>query len=168
MLIDVVNEKNSPIEVIDRAKVLETGKNFRTVHAWLMDRHGKIVLQRLAADHRRSPNLMGSSVAGYLHAGESTDDAIRRKARSEVGQVPRELRMLGTISMTDVQSTKFVTLYIGTLQYEPKTQDSQIESFALLSLESLRRSFTRSPGHFTATFRALYERFGDSELKQSR
>lgn len=160
MLIDVVNNQNAPVDVIDRSKVLECGKNFRTVHAWLVDCRHRMILQRLTNDHPRSPHLLGSSVAGYLHAGETYHDAITRKACAEVGTKPRNLHELGTIAMLDRQSKKFVTLYAGTILNEPRTQDAYIEGFEFLRLEDVHQKFKQRPESFTATFRALYEHFG--------
>ena len=161
MLIDIVNEKNTPIGVIERAKVLESGNNFRTVHAWFMTRSGKLLLQRLAKDHPRSPCLLGSSVAGYLHSGETYDEAIARKSLSEVGQAVRNLKRVGVVPMSDRDSTKFVTLYVGHLEDEPKTDDPLIQQFEELEIGVLDQYFRSHPEQFTATFQAIYNELRD-------
>ena len=162
MQIDIVNEQNEIIGVLERSKVLAQGKNFRTVHAWLFRPNGRLVLQELAPTHSRNPNLLGSSVAGYLHAGETYRHAIERKSLQEVGVIPRNLEEIGSAAMSDESSTKFVSLYIGYLDDEPKTEDLSIERFIALDFEDIDRRFKQSPESFTPTFGFLYREFRDS------
>lgn len=156
MLIDVVNEKNTPVGVIERAKVLGSGKNFRTVHAWLHNEKGEILLQKLVKDHPRSPHLLGSSVAGYLNAGETYDEAVTRKALLEIGKAPFDLKSVGVVPMYDEASTKFVTLYVGRFADEPRSEDPHIESFEAINASELDRRVRENPEKFTATFNAIY------------
>lgn len=156
MQIDIVNENNIPVGVIDRSNVLGSGKNFRTVHAWLRNSNNELLLQRLVKDHPRSPHMLGSSVAGYLHAGETYDEAIVRKSVLEVGRKPFDLKKVGVVLMSDEGSTKFVSLYIGRFEDDPRTQDPHIEGFETIGLEALDQRFSRSPESFTATFGAIF------------
>lgn len=108
--IDAVDDANDPVGVVPRGQALEQGANFRTVHILLFAPDGRLLLQRLAAERQRHPGLWGSSVAGYLHAGESYEDAARRRTREELGADPA-LTDLGIVRMRDRHSTKFVRVF---------------------------------------------------------
>src|SRR5436305_161713 len=73
-LIDRVDDQDRPIGVIERGRALEEGVNFRTVHVFVFDHQGRLLIQQLSQTRERHAMQWGSSVAGYLHAGESYED----------------------------------------------------------------------------------------------
>ena len=109
-LIDRVDDLNHPIGTIPRATAFDEHANFRTVHVLVFDRRGSLLLQQLSASQERNPLQWGSSVAGYLHAGEACDEAARRRLAEELGlQAP--LSRVGVTMMRDDGVKKFVGVY---------------------------------------------------------
>ena len=159
MLIDVVNEQNQKIGTIDKDRVLSARKNFRTVHGWLRTQSGDVLLQRLSSSHPRSSSKLGSTVAGYLRAGESYEDGFQRKCEVEIGSKPGAVSFLGIAGMTDRKSEKFIGLFSGTVLEPPYTNDPKIAHFETYRRAQLEAKIRSNPESFTETFMFLYRNF---------
>lgn len=83
-LIGVVDARDRPVGTIERGRVLEAGKGFRVAHVWVYSGE-RLLLQQLGRHRERHPLAWGSSVAGYLHSGESYLEAGRRRLLEELG-----------------------------------------------------------------------------------
>lgn len=111
-LIDVVDDRNQPIGALPRAEALPRGANFRTVHVLLFNSAGELLIQRLARTRERHALLWGSSVAGYLHAGEEYSDGAGRRLSEELGLLT-PVYGIGILRMIDERSTKFVGVFLA-------------------------------------------------------
>jgi isopentenyl-diphosphate delta-isomerase len=158
MIVAVVDDRNRVISRAERAALFARRLNFRTVHVLLLDILGRLLLQRLAPDHLRSPNLLGSSVAGYVTANETYFRAARRKLREELGVTAR-IRGIGQVNMNDQGSRKFVGVFTGTLHQRPIIKDDQIAELVYKELREVDRMVRRSPRAFTPTFLLIYDHF---------
>jgi isopentenyldiphosphate isomerase len=157
MIVDVVDIRNRIIGCAKRADVMRKGLNFRTVHVILVDQMGRIVVQILAAHYPRSPGLRGSSVAGYVRSGE-TYLAAKRKIVAELN-LTTELKAVAEIKMFDQESIKFVGLFTGTIEQEPKILSRDIQSIEFLSLSEIKVTLAADPLAFTETFRVIFPAF---------
>jgi isopentenyldiphosphate isomerase len=155
MLVDIVDDRNRTIGHADRADVLEKHFNFRTVHALLFDPVRGLLLQRLPSQHPRSPRRLGSSVAGYLVAGETYHHAIHRKVWNELRTNPK-MTWLGEVEMIDQRSRKFVGVFAGHLFGLPDFDRDQIDDLVYLAPDELMDLLERRPTLFTDTFIHVY------------
>lgn len=158
MVVDVVDESNRPIGTARRSDVLPKKLGFRTVHVFLFEPKGGLLLQELPQDHLRSPGKLGSSVAGYLHSGESYTQAAYRKMRAELG-IESEIEHVGTWQMLDDGSRKFVALFAGICSQAPHFDSDEIADVCYVKLKSLDEMTRSEPERFTATFLFAYGRF---------
>src|SRR5437016_3252859 len=97
-LIDVLDDDGRPIGAIARGAALREGVNFRTVHVFVLNSRGDLLLQRLSASRERNPLQWGSSVAAYPAAGEPNEEAASRRLSEELG-LTTPLEALGTTMM---------------------------------------------------------------------
>lgn len=158
MIVDVVDDGNQRAGVAERGSLLERGLNFRTVHILLFASTGRLILQRLRPNHPRSPAKLGSSVAGYLAAGESYEGAAHRKLRKELG-INAALRYLGETTMLDERSRKFIGVFVGHLGQgapRPRPETETIEELLDLPIEIIDRMTAEAPEKFTDTFLVVY------------
>lgn len=154
--IDRVDELDRPIGTVKRGQVLQLGANFRTSHVFVFTQDGgSLLLQRLAPTRERHPNRWGSSVAAYLHAGESYDEAAERRLTEELG-FSAPLRFVGRTRMRDDQSWKFVALYRAIDGRAHIQEPDHIAELKPWPLADLARTVQRSPDLFTPTFLHLY------------
>ena len=84
-LIDSVDSRDRVIGSVTRRDVLRQGANFRVAHLFLFNDNSELLLQRLAASRPRHPGCWGSSVATYVNAAETYQEAIFRRTFEELG-----------------------------------------------------------------------------------
>jgi isopentenyl-diphosphate Delta-isomerase len=164
MLVDIVDEQNRVVGQDERQHVLSKRLNFRTVHVILKNHGDDIILQRLKGDHRRSPGLLGSSAAGYLHSKETYAAAARRKLLSELGLIT-ELTSLGRLEMLDVRSRKFIEVFVGYMTQQPIINHDEIADLVLMKPDKIDADMVKRPEIFTATFRVVYAFFRGKNVK---
>jgi ADP-ribose pyrophosphatase YjhB (NUDIX family) len=155
--VDVVDPSDRVIGTLPRRQLLSTGANFRVVHILLFNRHKELLLQCIAPGLRHE-GMWGSSVAGYVLAGESYEQAAARKLRDELGlRIP--LTLLCKSSMLDGASEKFIglfeALYDGPLVPDP-SQTAQLIHLPLTTLERERQAGLRA---FTPTLLHVLDRY---------
>src|SRR5580692_4842 len=78
MDVDVVDGSDRVIGTGQRRHVLQQNAGFRVTHVFVFNRAGDLLLQQIAPGLRH-PGQWGSSVAGYLRAGEDYRQAAERK-----------------------------------------------------------------------------------------
>lgn len=156
VVVDVVSDRNVTIGGDYRYNLLREGHNFRTVHVIVIDKTGRFALQMLPSDHTRSPNKIGSSVAGYLLSGESYIQAAKRKMFKELG-IQSDLHEVGDIDMLDENSHKFVKVF--TCRYNERIANFDRDEIAKIVYKSRSWLLTNTnchPEKFTATFLRVF------------
>lgn len=156
--IDLVDELDRPIGTVPRAAALHARGGFRTVHVFLFNTSGELLLQQLAPSRERHPGRWGSSVAAYLHAGETYIQAAERRVREELG-VAIPLRLVGKTRMPDGEAMKFVELYEGQRNAAQVAEREHIAALAYWPLDDLDRTVATQPDVFTPTFVHLFQWF---------
>lgn len=162
--IDVVDELDQPTgELIQRQDALGRHVGFRVAHVFILDRGGRLLLQKISPQHGRSPHKWGSSVAAYVRSGESYFDAARRRMQEEIG-LDAPLIKLGSTRMIDSGSTKFIELF-GAHGEEVQIVDQlNIEALSYWGVEEIERLLVQDPATFTTTFPHVYSLFEIAEF----
>lgn len=155
MLVDIVDAEDRKIGEAPREHVLSAALNFHTVHLFLFDTSGRLLLQQLAAKRERHPLKWGASVAAYLFAGESYQVGITRRTLQELG-VQIKPKLVGKIEMSDEKSLKFVSLFSATLDDEVTYDPQHIAATRFATLDAIEAELATAPERFTPTFRQLF------------
>jgi isopentenyl-diphosphate delta-isomerase len=150
-LIDVVDEHDQTVGKARRRDVFQLKANFRTVHVLVFNSRNELLLQRLAPDGVRHPGLWGSSVAGYLHAGEKYAEAAQRRLREELG-ISAPLADIGVTRMNDDGVTKFVGVFTAAADHPRNGAPHQIAELKFLPVPAVERAIASHPEDFTDTF----------------
>jgi isopentenyl-diphosphate Delta-isomerase len=152
MAIDAVDQNDVPIGVISRNNVFKMHANFRVVHDLVFNSQGDLLIQQLASTRARHPSYWGSSVAAYLFAGESYQDAAERRLREELGLRGAPLTYVGKTSMTDDGAHKFIGVfsatYDGPFSFD-RNHIARLEFLPTSMIHELDESGSRT---FTPTF----------------
>ncbi len=152
MIIDAVDRLDSPIGEVERSEVFRYQINFRVVHIFVFNRRGELLVQQLANTRARHPRYWGSSVAGYLFAGESYEAAAQRRLAQELGVSDAGLTQLGKTSMSDEGCLKFICVF-STVHEGPFHFDHEhIRALDLVSIPEIRKLQNRGAVAFTPTF----------------
>lgn len=156
--IDWVDEADRPVRQVERGQAFEVEAKFRVVHVFVFNPPGDLLLQQLGRSRERNPLKWGSSVAGYLHAGESYADGATRRLREELG-LRTTLAKHGSISMQDRSSTKFITLYTTVATNPQILEPDHIETLRFWPLAEISDRLEKEPEQFTETFRYVFRFF---------
>lgn len=82
---DLLDEKGNPTgKTLVRGAGMRGGQYHLVVHIWLVDSHGRILLQRRAESRRLMPGVWAAT-GGSAIAGEDSESAARRELQEELG-----------------------------------------------------------------------------------
>jgi isopentenyldiphosphate isomerase len=152
MIIDVVDQADTPVGIISRAEVFQKHANFRVAHVLIFSSRGELLLQRLALHRNRNPGAWGSSVACYLFSSEDYLQAAQRRIRQELGISDFSLVPVGKTEMVDDGCLKFISIFEafndGPFHYDP----SHIDQVEFISIPEILRMIETGTRIFTPTF----------------
>ncbi len=154
-LIDIVDEHDQTVGRAKRRDVFRLKVGFRTVHVLVFNSRNELLLQRLASHGVRHPGLWGSSVAGYLHAGEKYAEAAQRRLDEELG-ISAPLAEIGVTRMNDDGVVKFVGVFTATADHPRNMAPRQIAELKFWRLPDIQKAITTHPANFTDTFRHVF------------
>jgi isopentenyldiphosphate isomerase len=152
MLVDVVNANDTPVGVIARRDVFREHVNFRVVHELIFNSRGELLIQKLASTHPRHPGYWGSSVAGYLFAGESYEAAAKRRLIQELGVTDVSIDFVGKTSMDDEGCRKFIAIFSSIHNGPFEFNRDYIEQLEFLPLQQIHAAQRTGTRLFTPTF----------------
>jgi isopentenyl-diphosphate delta-isomerase len=160
MIVDALDDQGNVVGQLPRRELPRTAC-FRVVHVLVVNPLGSILVQKIAKPLRHA-GQWGSSVAGYLHAGESYRQAAKRKLRDELGIRGFEagaLTVLPETRMRDLGVTKFIGVFV--LRHEGPVllnQEDAVGLEFLLPREiERRRAGEQRDHHFTRTFLHVFD-----------
>ena len=154
-LIDIVDEHDQTVGRAKRRDVFRLKVNFRTVHVLVFNSRTELLLQRLPPHGVRHPGLWGSSVAGYLHAGEKYAEAAQRRLSEELG-ISAPLAELGVTRMNDDGVVKFVGVFTATADDPRNMAPRQIAELKFWRLADIQKAVLTHPADFTDTFQHVF------------
>jgi isopentenyldiphosphate isomerase len=153
MRIDQVDARGRRLgRQVTRRRVFEVRANFRVVHILLFNDRGELLLQQISTARSRHPQYWGSSVAGYLSAGETYAQAARRKLRTELGIEEVSLKFVGETSMLDDGCKKFIGVFSATYNGPLAPNPDDFASLWFMRRSEIARRIKGGVLHFTPTF----------------
>jgi isopentenyl-diphosphate delta-isomerase len=153
--IDWVDAADRPVATVRRSEVFRRRAGFRVVHIFVFNDRGEMLLQQLGRQRDRNPLKWGSSVAGYLNAGEEYLEAAVRRLREELG-LTTQLAKFGSAVMPDQGARKFITLYVTTASHPQVTEPGHIEGVLFKPISEIQSQMKDWPDNFTETFLFLF------------
>jgi isopentenyldiphosphate isomerase len=151
MLIDVVDSHDVPVGVVARGYVFADRVNFRVVHDLVFNSRGNLLIQKLAPTHPRHPGLWGSSVAGYIFAGESYESAAARRLKQELG-INAPLDYIGKTTMNDEGCEKFIAVFTAIHDGPFEFDTEHIKELEFLPISRIHELHATRARTFTPTF----------------
>ncbi len=100
-LLDLCTAAGVPTgERVPRETAHQKGLWHRTIHCWMRNGAGELLLQKRSAAKETHPGLWDISCAGHLSAGDDSLSGVIREAREELGLMldPEGLRFLFTLA----------------------------------------------------------------------
>jgi isopentenyldiphosphate isomerase len=116
---DVLDEQGGATgEIKLRSEVHRDGDWHRTVHVWLLNPRGELLLQHRGPNQESNPNRWDVSSAGHCQAGDSAEQAAIREVQEELGMsiLSSDLHRLGELksvwSQGRLKDREFSVIYV--------------------------------------------------------
>jgi len=159
-LLDVVDENDQVVRQLPRDEVHAQGLRHRAAHILVMDRAGRVFVQRRAWWKECQPGLWDTSAAGHVDAGETYVAAAERELEEELGlEAKGRLRSLSRLEASAATGHEFVEVFLAVTDAEPTPDPHEIIDSRWCSPAELEAWLAASPTDFTAAFRTLWARY---------
>jgi isopentenyldiphosphate isomerase len=154
-LIDILDEHGKPTgETIVKSRAHAQGLFHPTVHVWLYNKAGEVLLQKRSASKDTYPGLWDVSVAGHVGAGEAIEVAALRETEEEIGlRLPSgALEKIGVFKsvqrhhaqLLDCEYHHTFLCELTVDQERLSKQESEVEALLLIFLAHLERDLANA------------------------
>ncbi len=149
-LLEVMDPSNRPLAVLSRTQVHFQGLYHRSVAVLAYDRNKRIYLNKRAATRVLYPGRWNLSAIGHVLAGEAVMDAAHRRLKTEVGAVPRRLKLKRVIKGCDDTNFEYVYLFsAGQLIFAPRPDPGKVQDIAFFDQKDLKEMVREFPESLT-------------------
>jgi isopentenyl-diphosphate delta-isomerase len=157
----LVDERNRATGTAGKTLVHRQGLLHRAFSIFLVDRSGRLLLQKRQRGKYHSPGLWANSCCGHPRPGEQTIRAAHRRLREELGVASTLTfgffaRYRATLD-AGMHENEFVYVYFGPFKGRAKPDPTEISDIALLRVNEIRRRIAREPASFAAWLRHYFE-----------
>lgn len=177
--IDIVTPKGEPTnKVALKSEAHKNGWYHNTIHLWIYNLEGEILLQQRSHKKAIHALLWDVSVAGHIDAGESFIEAALRETKEEIGLEleARNLDKIGvflhesTYGNGTIEDNEFHQVYIANVNINIEAlipQEDEVEALKLVTLKTFEGLLEKSASnnHFIST-NASYYKFVLDRIKE--
>lgn len=154
-IFDVCDETDRVIRQAPRSVVHANRWLHRSVHVFVFNSQGELLLQKRSASKDEDPLKYTSSASGHLHAGEDYDEAARRELDEELG-IQAGVRRLTKFGATPETSYEHTVIYRADTDQAPTFLADEIETGGFYSLDAIDDWIARRPDDFSRCFVVLF------------
>lgn len=160
-----------------RNEVHKDGDYHKTVHIWIINDKGEILLQRRCKDKDSNPNMLDISSAGHLQAGDDSLNGAIREIKEELNLDINvsDLRFIKTLKKNsrprpDFINNEFVDMYIlktNKTINEMKYQEEEISEILFIPFTKFKEMVEKKQTDLlmhTEEFDILFELYDKGEL----
>ena len=140
-----VTDKNNKAlsKKVSKKEVHERGLRHRTVHIWVLDSNGRLLLVKRGEWKRQDPGKWASYVGGHVLYGESFREAAARETKEEIGlEVNKLSRFLPIILKSSIEAKEHTQVFLLKLSSNEKivTSNKEFTDYKLVepSLEDMK------------------------------
>ncbi|WP_448851549.1 isopentenyl-diphosphate Delta-isomerase [Corynebacterium sp. 335C] len=160
--VEVVDDDGRVLGTVGKMEAhMPPGILHRAFSLFLFDGDGRMLLQRRAAAKYHSPMLLTNSTCSHPRPGEPVADAVRRRAKEELGAEVSELEELGLViyrvddDRTGLSEHEYNHVYAGRVDLDTLDPDpEEVDEVVLVTPEELARRRADEP--FTQWFNHVW------------
>lgn len=138
--IDWIDKNGKKILTLNKYLVHAFGLKHYAVHIFVIDKNGKLILQRRRKDRFLQPGSWDTSVGGHVTSGETLLKSAQRETKEEL-RITAKLQLLGKIDVIDEQKNYLnderVAYYWCHAQQKPYYQRSEIAGLKAIPLNEV-------------------------------
>lgn len=175
--IDILNPDGSPAGFrLPRKKVHEQGLHHRSIHLWIVDNNGQLLIQKRSRSKKAHPGLWDVSCAGHIEAGDTSESTVIKETREELGieVKPFEFRYCFTVLTKNIHDSgkykdkEFIDIYlmIKDIPLENINFDkSEVEDVKYIHLKDLKKLISEKNSEFSPHYDEYSLMFETDDLK---
>lgn len=151
-MLDIYDENNNSLNFcVSREEAHINGLWHRHVSSWIMNKDGKILLERRSKNKKTNPN-MWSRVGGHVESGETVEEAIIREINEEIGiEIPIEEAKLYKFYKSNNDSHFFAYIFVFVVDYAIEDyvlQKEEVDDIMYIEIEKLEEKvFSNDPSY---------------------
>jgi len=162
-LIDILHSDGTPLgEARPRSEVHKKGLWHRTVHIWVFDPIGRILIQERSHEKENNPHLYDTSCAGHISAGDTSLKSACREISEELGinKRPEDLQYLFEATHESILNggsyldNEYYDCYRTTVSKTEipliRPQPGEVEQFLWFTLKELFEMLQNHPEKFVS------------------
>lgn len=154
-LIVLVNDQGQPIGA---APKLESHNENTPLHlafsCYVFNQKGEFLLTQRAKSKKVFPGVWTNSCCGHPAPGETTEDAVNRRLKEELGLVPDTLQLAVPefryrAEMNGIVENEICPVYVAYVQKEPQLNPDEVEEYKWLNWKKFLKNIENHPDDYS-------------------
>jgi isopentenyl-diphosphate delta-isomerase type 1 len=155
----VVDASDTVIDYRPRSEVHRLGLRHRSVHVWVYNRMGELLLQKRSRRKECFPGMWDSAAAGHVDRGEAYDECAVRELQEELGvTLDAPLERLFKLEASAATGWEFCWVYRCTSDGPFELNPEEVDAVAWFAPAELGQRLHATPLEFASTVPLIYSR----------
>ena len=157
-----VDENDKEIGVMPKMEAHEKAVLHRAFSVFIFNSDRLLLMQQRASRKYHSALLWANTCCSHPVPGETTEGAAKRRLREEMG-MEAELRYLFKFQYkapfdNGLTEHEIDHVFLGRSDALPQINKAEVESYAYISIDELKKQMEEAPERFTIWFRIIFRR----------
>ncbi|MFK0072146.1 isopentenyl-diphosphate Delta-isomerase [Arthrobacter woluwensis] len=155
-LVQLVSEQGDPLGTAPRATVhTATTPLHLAFSCHLIDGEGRVLLTRRSLSKAAWPGVWTNSFCGHPAPGEPLEEAVRRRAREELGLEIDDVRAVlpdfryRAVDSSGVVEHEICPVFVARIDRDPEPSPEEVDSWAWASPDHVDQAVTATPFVFS-------------------
>lgn len=157
----LVDDADREIGTAEKLSAHRKGQLHRAVSVFVLDRDGRVLLQRRAEGKYHSAGLWSNTCCGHPLPGEDALDAARRRLHEEMG-IDCPLQPAGAFTYRAKLANGLVEheydhVFVGAFDGEPLPDGAEVSEWRWAAVDEIVTALRREKARYTAWFKPALE-----------
>jgi isopentenyl-diphosphate delta-isomerase len=155
----LVDERDRELGVVEKMRAHREGALHRAFSIFVFDSRGLLLLQKRAREKYHSGGLWSNTACGHPRPGEETGAAAHRRLGEEMSFGCELRHSFSFIYRVELENQlvehEFDHVFVGCFDGKPSPDSAEVEAWAWVGMEELRRELLQRPEAYSYWLRAV-------------
>ena len=164
----LVNKKDKAIGKEEKMKAHLTGKLHRAFSVFLINKKGKVLIQKRAKSKYHSAGLWTNTCCSHPRPKEKVGQAAKRRLKEEMGietDLKKVFSFIYKAKLGNLVEYEFDHVFLGRFDGKPRPNKKEVESWKWIKLADLRTDIKKNPQKYTFWFKIIFGKVKDKVKK---